>query len=389
MLAEPTEVPVEAPLARQHKLYRVFVQLVRGFGARQWSQHWASGKIPGVSERLPYGYHRVADGNCSITYSEDCDEPRSIEALRRGQRRLLGFDFLHVWRNRKNILNADIVWTHTELEHLAVLLLFQSIPRNRRPKLIAQSVWLFDRWKTLSRLKRWGYRYLLEQADVLAVMSPENLKIARSLFPRAQVELILFGINKDSIVTPARRTCHRPLRIASLGNDLDRDWSTLIGALKNVNAYDVRIASRHVGRDQIADSKNVTVLQPSSAREITELLRWADVMVLCMKPNHHACGITAIEEAVLFGVPVICTDIGGLRAYFSEDELCFVSPFNPGSIRQALERLAGNDELRFQMATRAQSRMRRAGLSSRAYAGRFREISERLLRELPIEGASL
>jgi glycosyltransferase involved in cell wall biosynthesis len=362
----------------------VFVQLGRSFGARLWSERWASGKIPGVNECLPYGYHRVADAKCSITYSEDCDEPRLVEALRRVQRRLLGFDFLHVWRHRKEILSADIVWTHTELEHLAVLLLFQGIQRYRRPKLIAQSVWLFDRWAALSRLRRWGYRYLLEQADVLAVMSPENLKIARSLLPSAQVELFLFGINQDSMVTPAKRACHRPLRIISLGNDLDRDWSTLIGALKNVNTYDVRIASRQVGRDQIADAKNVTVSQPSSASEITELLGWADVMVLCMKPNHHVCGITSIEEAVLFGVPVICTDTGGLRAYFSEDEMCFVSPFDPQSIRQALETLASHDELRFQMVTRAQFRMRRAGLSSRAYAGRYREVSDRLLRERPI-----
>jgi hypothetical protein len=79
----------------------------------------------------------------------------------------------------------------------------------------------------------------------------------------------------------------------------------------------------------------------------------------------------------------------GLRAYFSGEELSYVPPSDPDSIRRALKMLASDDELRFEMMTRAQVRMRRMGLSSRAYAGRFRDISKRLLSEQPIKSDSL
>jgi hypothetical protein len=31
-------------------------------------------------------------------------------------RRIVGFDLIHAWRNRKGLFAADIVWTHTELK---------------------------------------------------------------------------------------------------------------------------------------------------------------------------------------------------------------------------------------------------------------------------------
>ena len=100
---------------------RVFVFLGHGFGARQWTERWSNGEIPGLNERLPYGYHHAAGKDCIVEYSEDANENRLTELARRGMRRLLGCDLVHAWRNRKALFAADVVWTHTELEHLAVL----------------------------------------------------------------------------------------------------------------------------------------------------------------------------------------------------------------------------------------------------------------------------
>src|SRR5271165_6739225 len=156
------------------KPIRVFVALAHGFGARSWTERWASGKIPGLNERLPYGYYHAADESCTVDYSEDANEGHLMKMARLSLRRTLGFDPIHVLRNRRAIINAELIWTHTELEYLGVLMLLKALPRKRRPKVIAQSVWLFDRWHELSRAKRWLYRKLLEQADILTVLSPEN-----------------------------------------------------------------------------------------------------------------------------------------------------------------------------------------------------------------------
>lgn len=125
---------------------RVFVLLVEGFGAQRWLKSTSASHSSGIVDQLPYGYYRAADDDCTIEYSQDRKEWRVVRLMRLVARRLLGFDLLHAWRNRKGIFNADVVWTHTELENLATLLLFQLIPRACRPKIIAQSVWLYDRW---------------------------------------------------------------------------------------------------------------------------------------------------------------------------------------------------------------------------------------------------
>jgi glycosyltransferase involved in cell wall biosynthesis len=351
--------------------------LAHGFGARQWAERWARGAIPGViNERLPYGYYHAADEGCVVEYSQDGDEGRVVEIVRLSLRHALGFDLIHAWRNRKGILGADVIWTHTELEHLAVLMLLQLISPPTRPRLIAQSVWLFDRWHKLSGPKRWLYRRLLEQADVLTVQSPDNLKIVRELFPRKQSDLVLFGINLELMVSPVSRPNNCPVRVISLGSDMHRDWQTLIESVKDWDRCEVRIASRHISSELIAGMSNVAIVQPKSAHEVSELYSWADLVVVSLKPNLHASGLTVIGEAVALGVPVICTDTGGLRAYFSDSELSYVPPGEPMALRRAIEQLGGQSDLRFSMARRAQAHMQRADLSSRSRARRLYQLSK-------------
>jgi len=282
-----------------------------------------------VNERLPYGYYHAADEGCVVEYSQDGDESRLLEVLRLSLRQALGFDLMHAWRNRKGILGADVIWTHTELEHLAVLVLLRLISAPTRPRLIAQSLWLFDRWHKLSPPKRWLYLRLLEQADVLTVQSPDNLKILRELFPRKQSDLVQFGINLDSMVPPVSRPNHCPVRVVSLGSDMHRDWQTLIESVKDWDRCEVRIASRYIPSESVAGMNNVVILQPRSAQEVSELYSWADLVVVSLKPNLHDSGLTVIAEVMAFGVPVICTDTGGLRAYFSDSELSYVPPCDP------------------------------------------------------------
>ena len=118
---------------------------------------------------------------------------------------------------------AEAVWTHSELEYLAVLTLWQCRRRDRRPKLIAENVWLFDKWQRFSAPKRCLYRRLISQADVLTCLSPENLKIARELFTQLRSEFIRFGISSDTMVSPVQHAARHPVRIAALGNDMHRD----------------------------------------------------------------------------------------------------------------------------------------------------------------------
>jgi glycosyltransferase involved in cell wall biosynthesis len=366
----------------------VFVHLGRGFGARQWGKRWAEGRIIGINERLPYGYFRAAADGCAIVYSEDKIENRLERFFRRGLAFIVGVDVVHAWRNRKGIHNSEIVWTHAEQQYLAVLILFRILFWKRRPKLIAQSVWLFDRWQSLSSVRRWFYTKLIAKADMLTVLSPENLKVARALFPYVRSEFVLFGINADEFASVKKEKVHDPVRILSLGNDPHRDWQVLIRAIKDFSACYLKIISWKLNKKKIYNCNNIEIvdlhLNHTIANKIfLDTFYWADIVVLTLRPNLHASGITVLQEAAIRGVPVICSNIGGLKAYFSDEEVYFIPHGDPLEIQKAITKLAGDDKLRWALAERAQARMKTGGLNSRSYARRYAEISRELLAREP------
>lgn len=358
---------------------KVFVHLVHGFGARRWSEAWDKGKMPGILDKLPYGYYHAADNQYEIQYSEDANESRVTRFLRLALRRALGFDLWHAWRNRVGLHGADIIWTHTELEHLGVLSLWCLTRPVLRPKLIAQSVWLYDRWTDFSAPKRWLYKTLLAKADILTVLSPDNLVRARELFPNKPAEFVRFGIDSGAITPAAKRIRHKPLRVLSLGRDMHRDWDTLVQAIKPCGDWYLRIAATHNVPRVAAQPGKIELIRATTAREVFDLYAWADIVVLPLRANMHASGITVLAEAALSGVPVIATDTGGLRSYFSGREVKYVPVGDFLALRHAIRSLADDDDLRFRLACAAQERSLSDDLSSRAYAMRHREISDRLL----------
>ncbi len=231
------------------------------------------------------------------------------------------------------------------------------------------------------------YRHLLSQANVLTVLSPENLKIARELLPQVRSEFIPFGVNSNAMAAPVQREAHRPVRLVALGNDVHRDWETLIAAAQPWSGCQLRIGSKTIDRRLTNHAHNIEVIAPGSNREVAELYAWADLAVVPLKPNLHASGLTVLFEAVLHGLPVVCTDTGGLRGYFSEEDVRYVPPRDPIALRRALEELAKDDQMRFAMAKRVQARMLSADLSSRSFARRHYEISRELVDDAPCDTA--
>ena len=363
---------------------QVFVHLAYGFGVQSWERRWRDGKILGLNEPKPYGYYRAETMGCSVSYSEYREESLAGKLLRLALRVVLGFDLVHAWRNFEAMKNADVIWTHTESQFLAILMLFRLKRNVRRPKLIAQSVWLFDHWSRFAAPRRWLFSALIRQADILTVLSPKNLAVAKRLFPKIRSELVLFGITADTRIEPVLRPVKGSLNIISLGNDVHRDWDLLIEAVASEPAWTLKIASQKVKPSAIAHAKNVEVTSLKSNDELFALYRSADLLVLAIKPNLHASGITVLEEAALLGVPIICSDAGGLRAYFSDPEVRFVPPQDVTALKAAIRELAADPDARLALAEKAQARMGSSGLSSESYVRRHVEISRELLG-LPAE----
>ncbi|WP_437586917.1 glycosyltransferase [Sorangium sp. So ce1000] len=369
----------------------VFVHLSASQDAEEWTRRWSAGTLIGINERKPYGYDRAEAHGCNVVFSRAHAERLPARTLRLGVRALLGFDLVHAFRNRAEIQRADVIWTHTESQHLGVLATLRILEGfrcepGRSPVLIAQCVWLFDGAVRKLDPRSLLWRALLARADAITVLSSENLRVARGMFPNNHTELVRFGIRVDEMVPARRRARSGPLRIVAVGNDRHRDWSTLVAAVRDFEACSARIVSQTAPRSTGRGCARIELLRVSRNEELAELYDWADVAVVPLKHNLHASGITVIEEALVRGLPVVATDTGGLRSYFADDELFYCAVGDPGSLRRQLELCAREPDTCHERTARAQTKLREGDLNSEAYVRRHVELSRELFERAASRG---
>jgi glycosyltransferase involved in cell wall biosynthesis len=337
-----------------------------------------------------YGYHHAESDEFALSYTQDAVERAPVRLVRRALKAALGFDFLHAWRNRRAILDADVIWTHTEQEHLAVALLLLLCARSggSRPLLLAQSVWLLDRWPRYSRLRRALYRKLLGRADLLTTLARENALRCGEYFGRTAHQ-VYYGLNTDDFPPrpPDTWQPHTPLRVAAIGNDRDRDWLTLAAALGRDARYSVRIATRRrVGA--AVRVPNVEVVRVSGLDAQRALYEWADIVVVPLRPNTHASGITVMLEAAALGKPMVATKVGALEDYFDDSAVSYVGPGDPHRLRAAVEALAEAPERALAQARAAYRQLVARDLTTRHFAQQHVQLTREMLQRSAGRGVS-
>ncbi|WP_140985012.1 glycosyltransferase family 4 protein [Asticcacaulis tiandongensis] len=355
----------------------VFVHVAYGFGAENWHKKYINGQLVGCNDAYAYGYYLAQALGCRVTYSTD-HSYNFLQMLVRGALRLLlGFDILHAYRNRGEWKKADVIWTHTESQHLSILCLCMLF-NIKRPKMICQSVWLMDEFNRLSPLHKWLYLRLLKQADVLTFLSEWNRDACRKLLPDKDVRMVHFGINPDGFgVLNSGVPAKERRKIMAVGNDRHRDWNALIAQFSNTD-FDVRIVSTRVSKRDLPSNINISPV--SRQADLIEAYMEADIAIVPLKHNLHASGITAIFEANLFEKPLIVTDIGGIDGYFSNDEVYFAEHASNTSLYDSAVHIRQNRDEATGKAKRAAQRTR-ADYSSQAYVAAHVALSHELLNK--------
>jgi glycosyltransferase involved in cell wall biosynthesis len=344
--------------------------LLRGhFDVSLWKEQFRRGL---VADETPYGFHLAQGEDCNVVFGR----PWGNSFLTRAVRRILGFDLIHVWRNWDLVSSSDVVWTVTETEYLSVLFI-PWLQGKKPPKLIANNIWIFDQWKSLSPIRRALYGALLKDVSVIAVHSKQYIPIICRIVPDADVRLVYFGVSSDSFpLTPPRQSREPgPLRIFAAGGDRSRDWETLLKAFGNDDRFDVTLAIRDPVLD-LTPYRNVKAPKFDSIARFHESYRLADFVVVPMVENLYS-GITVALEATALGAAVISSNTGGVPTYFSPDEVIFVPPGNPNMLRQAA--LDADLDARRAMAARAQRRFVENDYTSAGHARRYLTLSREIL----------
>jgi glycosyltransferase involved in cell wall biosynthesis len=132
-----------------------------------------------------------------------------------------------------------------------------------------------------------------------------------------RIEFVPFGIAADYF-TPAPLP-DRP-SVLSVGNDRDRDHTTLLDALALVHRRrpDARIRVQLPGTPLLPDG--VELLPRMSHDALREEYRDATVLAIATRPNLHVSGMTAALEAMATGRPVAMTGTPGIDDYVRDGE---------------------------------------------------------------------
>lgn len=322
---------------------RIFIQLNHGYGARNHPAPWRQDALPAGDGFHTPTHNHMAGPDVFIEQSEYGEENILSRLFRYGIRSLTGFDFMQAWRNRGGILSADVVWTLTEAQALAVLLLYRLTPLTVHPPLIAQSVWLMDRWPHEPLWRRLFMRSLLSRVDLLTFVSAENMKYARTLFPGQRMEWVGFPPAFEE--TPPERSTYpvvgQPLRVLSLGTDPQRDWISLLDAVAHLPRERPCNAAVGTIRRITGTAATGRTVAPHAGSTFHEHV---DILVLSLTENLHPDDMAVIEDAARYGVPVIATDTESLRHYFDDHCVLYVPPDDPAALARAITALASDVE---------------------------------------------
>ncbi|GII99187.1 glycosyltransferase group 1 protein [Sediminihabitans luteus] len=351
---------------------RVVVVLAHEQDPERWRVRHDAGE---VADATPYGYDTAASW-FDLRWAASHPEGPVVRRIRSRIALLLGFDLLHVWRNRRLVRESDVVWTHTEREHLAVAALLVLRRRDRRPRVLAQSVWLWDRWPTFGAVRRAVLARLLRRQDVEVVHSTLNRADSEQAVPGRLVVSVPFG------TTPPRAAhAEQGAEVVAVGNDTHRDWQTLAEAAGRLPAHRFRVVTTASRARQIAWPANVTVQGARSRDEIERIYAAATVAVVPLRENRHASGSTACVEARAAGLSLVVSRTGGIEPY-AGPEARIVVPGDGAALADAIrDALAAERDA--DRAVRGDGGVVAQGLTQADYVRRYVLVTQFLLGDRP------
>lgn len=342
---------------------RVVVALSYDQDVVRWRERHARGE---VLDPTPYGYQRAED-RFAMRWTRSHPESSHVARIRRGLAARLGFDAVHIWRNRALLRDADAVWTHTEREHLAVA----AVLGRSGPPVLAQSVWLWDAWPGYGVIRRRFVAQLLRRHPIEVVHSEVNLGDSRRAVPGRRVELVPFG--SEGLPSVRDAAPDEPPMVLAIGNDVDRDWQLLAEVAGRLPAVRFRVVSGSRAARQVEWPANVERVTSATRASLATSMREASVVAVPVRRNRHASGTTSCIEALGAGRPLVVSAAGGLDAYVA-GAARLVEPGDAAALEAAVR-----DALAGRVAAPAERAAESRGLTQADYVERYARLTQWLL----------
>jgi len=261
---------------------------------------------------------------------------------------------------------VDVVHAHSPLAAVGARLVLRSLPARSRPRMVTTD---HSTWSGHGRMMRWADRatYRLDDAHLVvsnAVLASLPVRLRRT------AEVVVPGIDVDAV--RAARAARDAVR-AELAIAPDAVVVGTVANLRPVKAYPTLLGAARIVKERGDAARFVAVGQGPQAEEIDALrheLGVADVVqllgyrtdavrvmgacdVFCLPSLHEGLPV-ALMEALALGLPVVASDVGGIRELVTDGrEGLLVPPGDAVALAEALLTVSRDAEVRARLAAAA------------------------------------
>lgn len=329
------------------------VAFPQGWGADRWAR---GDERPGL---LPYGFDHLACPGLTTGLAEV--PRRSVVSA------------MHALAGRKRPCNGDrwvIAWDEATGCRVA------GDKRWRGRPAAAGVIWATDPVIGLrSRIRRAFMRRALRRMSALWCLVGTQVASVERFVGRGgpRVAHVPFGIDEHFFGFEKYRDGEI---ILSVGDDIDRDYPTLVKALEIVRRTRPRVRAilctrSHGFPDWVEWHPN------TPHRTLAELYRKAAVVAVATRPNLHVSGMTAALEAMATGRPVVATDTPGMSEYVPATAGVLVPPGDGDALAEAICRLLDDPDMAAAMGAAGRSHIEANHTVSTMMQSIRREIFDR------------
>jgi glycosyltransferase involved in cell wall biosynthesis len=286
----------------------------------------------------------------------------------RGHPLFAGFDPLRALRVLLRRRSAAMVVSVFE-SGAAVLLLLRRLLWFRPPVLL-WDVGAASRW----RPRQMTLDFVLPRVDgLLALTGVQQAATARRFAP-GQLPLLIGYAVDDMFYHPdfARDGAY----VLSVGDDVSRDYPTLVAAMRDVAAQLVLKTRQPLA----AGDGTRIVAERLSFLQLRDLYADAAIVVIPLAAHEHPGGITALFEAMAMGKPIIASDVATVREFLTDSETALlVPPGDTAALAAAIAGLLADPGERRRLATNARRHLDRHW-STVAFADRLADAIRAVAR---------
>jgi glycosyltransferase involved in cell wall biosynthesis len=172
--------------------------------------------------------------------------------------------------------------------------------------------------------------------------------------PKERIFFVPYAVDTSFFIPPADHNVREHYLCLFVGSHL-RDFNTLRQLIENARILAPQlkfVVVLHPLHIHLLDGVvgNYIVLSNVSDSKLLSLYQQASLLI---QPLHDSTTNTSLLEAISCGLPVVVSEVGGVRDYLNDEIASFVPPYDASSMLEAILTLIENPLKRRQMAEMA------------------------------------